>query len=111
VPGGAPLAGVKVIELGGIGPGPHAGMVLADLGADVVRVRRPAVVGIASAAEPGEAGRHQTAGMMPSEDRDLLHRGKRIVDLDIKTQPGVLLELAANADVLGCGDLCPGVQR
>ena len=39
---GGPLAGVKVIELGGIGPGPHAGMMLADLGADVVRVRRPA---------------------------------------------------------------------
>ena len=38
---GGPLAGVRVIELGGIGPGPHAGMVLADLGADVVRVRRP----------------------------------------------------------------------
>ena len=37
---------------------------------------------------------------MPSEDRDLLHRGKRIVDLDVKTQPGVLLELAAKADVL-----------
>ena len=36
-----PLAGVKVIELGGIGPGPHAAMMLADLGADVVRVRRP----------------------------------------------------------------------
>jgi alpha-methylacyl-CoA racemase len=73
---------VKVIELGGIGPGPHAGMVLADLGADVVRVRRPGGL------------------TMPSEDRDLLHRGKRIVDLDVKTQPGVLLELAAKADVL-----------
>ncbi len=80
--GGGPLAGVKVIELGGIGPGPHAGMVLADLGADVVRVRRPGGL------------------TMPSEDRDLLHRGKRIVDLDVKTQPGVLLELAAKADVL-----------
>ncbi|MGO9385837.1 MAG: CaiB/BaiF CoA transferase family protein [Mycobacterium sp.] len=77
-----PLAGVKVIELGGIGPGPHAGMVLADLGADVVRVRRPGGL------------------TMPSEDRDLLHRGKRIVDLDVKTQPGQLLELAAKADVL-----------
>jgi alpha-methylacyl-CoA racemase len=77
-----PLAGVKVIELGGIGPGPHAGMVLADLGADVVRVRRPGGL------------------TMPSEDRDLLHRGKRIVDLDVKTQPGQLLELAARADVL-----------
>jgi alpha-methylacyl-CoA racemase len=37
---------------------------------------------------------------MPAEDRDLLHRGKRIVDLDVKTQPGVLLDLAARADVL-----------
>ena len=80
--GAGPLAGVKVIELGGIGPGPHAGMVLADLGADVVRVRRPGGL------------------TMPSEDRDLLHRGKRIVDLDVKTQPGTLLELAAKADVL-----------
>ena len=80
--GGGPLAGVKVIELGGIGPGPHAGMVLADLGADVVRVRRPGGL------------------TMPSEDRDLMHRGKRIVDLDVKTQPEALLELAAKADVL-----------
>lgn len=79
---GGPLAGVKVIELGGIGPGPHAGMVLADLGADVVRVRRPGGL------------------TMPSEDRDLLHRGKRIVDLDVKTQPQAMLELAAKADVL-----------
>ena len=59
--GAGPLAGVRVIELGGIGPGPHAGMVLADLGADVVRVRRPGGVAIASAAEPGEAGRHRSA--------------------------------------------------
>ncbi|OSC39984.1 CaiB/BaiF CoA transferase family protein [Mycobacterium decipiens] len=79
---GGPLAGVKIIELGGIGPGPHAGMVLADLGADVVRVRRPGGL------------------TMPSEDRDLLHRGKRIVDLDVKSQPQALLELAAKADVL-----------
>jgi alpha-methylacyl-CoA racemase len=77
-----PLAGVKVIELGGIGPGAHAGMVLADLGADVVRVRRPG------------------GFVLPSEERDLLHRGKRIVDLDVKTNPQVLLGLAANADVL-----------
>ena len=77
-----PLAGIKVIELGGIGPGPHAGMVLADLGADVVRVRRPGGL------------------TMPAEDRDLLHRGKRIVDLDVKSEPQALLELAAKADVL-----------
>ncbi len=57
-------------------------MVLADLGADVVRVRRPGGL------------------TMPAEDRDLLHRGKRIVDLDVKSQPEALLELAAKADVL-----------
>ncbi len=78
-----PLAGVRVVELGGIGPGPHAGMVLADLGADVVRVRRPA------------------GGLtMPAEDRDLLHRGKRTVDVDVKAQPEALLGLVAKADVL-----------
>jgi len=57
-------------------------MMLADLGADVVRIRRP-------------------GGLeMPPEDRDLLHRGKRIVDLDVKTRPEALLGLAAKADVL-----------
>jgi alpha-methylacyl-CoA racemase len=57
-------------------------MVLADLGADVVRVRRPGGL------------------TLPSEDRDLLHRGKRIVDLDVKNEPQALLDLAAKADVL-----------
>ena len=78
-----PLAGVRVIELGGIGPGPHAGMILADLGADVVRVRRPS----------GGLG-------MPAENVDLMHRGKRVVDLDVKSEPAALLDLAAKADVL-----------
>jgi alpha-methylacyl-CoA racemase len=71
-----------VIELGGIGPGPHAAMILADLGADVVRVRRPGGL------------------QMPAEDLDLLHRGKRVVDLDVKNEPQALLALAAKADVL-----------
>jgi alpha-methylacyl-CoA racemase len=77
-----PLAGVKVIELGGIGPGPHTAMVLADLGADVVRVRRPGGL------------------QMPAEHVDLMHRGKRSVDLDVKKEPQALLDLAAKADVL-----------
>ncbi|MEO3758123.1 CaiB/BaiF CoA-transferase family protein [Mycobacterium sp. B14F4] len=77
-----PLAGVRVIELGGIGPGPHAAMVLADLGADVVRVRRPGGL------------------QMPAENVDLLHRGKRVVDLDVKKDPQALLALVARADVL-----------
>jgi alpha-methylacyl-CoA racemase len=83
---------VKVIELGGIGPGPHAGMILADLGADVVRVRRP---------DPGERSDGDKRPLqMPAEDVDLMHRGKRVVDLDVKSEPDVLLELAAKADVL-----------
>jgi alpha-methylacyl-CoA racemase len=57
-------------------------MVLADLGADVVRVRRPGGLQI------------------PAEDLDLLHRGKRVVDLDVKNEPGKLLDLVAKADVL-----------
>lgn len=77
-----PLAGVRVIELGGIGPGPHAAMMLSDLGADVVRVRRPGGL------------------TMPAENVDLLHRGKRIVDLDVKAEPDKLLSLVAKADVL-----------
>jgi alpha-methylacyl-CoA racemase len=87
-----PLAGVRVIELGGIGPGPHAAMMLADLGADVVRVRRP---------DPGERSDGVKRPLtMPAEDVDLLHRGKRIVDLDVKNEPRLLLDLAAKADVL-----------
>ena len=39
--GTGPLRGVKVVELAGIGPGPHACMTLADLGADVIRVEKP----------------------------------------------------------------------
>ncbi|MFB1294800.1 CaiB/BaiF CoA transferase family protein [Mycobacterium sp. pW049] len=77
-----PLAGIRVIELGGIGPGPHAAMMLADLGADVVRVRRPGGL------------------QMPAENVDLLHRGKRVVDLDLKTDRAKLLHLIAKADVL-----------
>jgi alpha-methylacyl-CoA racemase len=87
-----PLTGVRVIELGGIGPGPHAAMMLADMGADVVRVRRP---------DPGERSDGKKRPLqMPAEDVDLLHRGKRIVDLDVKNEPQRLLALAAKADVL-----------
>lgn len=77
-----PFDGVRVIELGGIGPGPHAAMMLAHRGADVVGVRRPGGL------------------IMTAENLDLLHRGKRIVNLDVKADPQQLLELAAKADVL-----------
>ncbi len=82
---GGPLAGLRVVELGGIGPGPHAAMVLADLGADVVRVERPS-----GGLQLGDAG------------RDALLRNRRSVAADVKTPEGraLVLDLAERADVL-----------
>jgi alpha-methylacyl-CoA racemase len=64
-----PLAGVRVIELEGLGPGPFAGMLLADLGADVVRIDRPAD-------DDGGASRDPAGAVT--------ERGKRSVALDLK---------------------------
>ena len=77
-----PLAGVKVLELGGLGPGPHAAMVLADLGADVVRVDR-----IAEVNGP------------PAIDR-VLRRGQRSIAIDVRDERGrdVVHALIADAD-------------
>ncbi|GAB7105895.1 CaiB/BaiF CoA-transferase family protein [Streptomyces phaeofaciens JCM 4814] len=84
-PGHGPLSGVRVVELAGIGPGPFAAMLLADLGADVVRVDRPG--GSSLAIDP---------------DFDITNRGKRSVVLDLKAPdgPARVLDLAARADVL-----------
>ncbi|MFI0741107.1 CaiB/BaiF CoA transferase family protein [Streptomyces sp. NPDC021100] len=82
---GGPLAGVRVVELAGIGPGPFAGMLLGDLGADVVRVDRPEGPGL---------------GIDPR--RDVTHRNKRSVGVDLKADGGVeaVLDLVGRADVL-----------
>jgi alpha-methylacyl-CoA racemase len=90
-----PLSGVRVVELGGIGPAPHAGMVLADLGADVVRIVRPAG-GLQSGAP----------------DEDVMLRGRRSVAADLKTPDGVdlVLRLISRADVLLEG-FRPGVAE
>lgn len=81
-----PLAGVRVVELAGIGPGPFAAMLLADLGADVIRVDRPQGPGLALA---------------PAE-RDVLGRGRPSVAIDLKSERGIelVLELVEKADVL-----------
>ncbi len=83
--GTGPLRGLRVVELAGIGPGPHAATILADLGADVVRVERPG--GAAS------AGGRET---------DLLTRGRPSVALDLKhpRAVGTVLALVETADVL-----------
>ncbi|MFE4248447.1 CaiB/BaiF CoA transferase family protein [Streptomyces sp. NPDC056910] len=80
-----PLAGVRVVELAGIGPGPFAAMLLADLGADVVRVDRPG-----------------GAGLAIDPEYDITNRNKRSVIIDLKADdgPARVLDLVAKADVL-----------
>ncbi|GAA2963784.1 CaiB/BaiF CoA-transferase family protein [Streptomyces enissocaesilis] len=80
-----PLDGVRVVELAGIGPGPFAAMLLADLGADVVRVDRPGGAGL---------------GVDPAHD--LTNRNKRSVIVDLKSAdgPARVLDLVERADVL-----------
>ena len=92
-----PLAGVRVVEVGGIGPGPFCGMLLADLGADVVRIERP-----------GGGG----AGLPLAYQFDLLNRGKRSVALELKTPEGLgaALRLIERADALIEG-FRPGVME
>ena len=80
--GRGPLRGVKVVEIAGIGPGPHACMTLADLGADVIRVERPG-------GDLFGAGRY-----------DVLTRGRPSAALDLKHPDAV----AAVAVVLPAGD-------
>lgn len=94
---GGPLAGLRVVEMAGIGPAPLAAMLLAGLGAEVVRLDRPAA--------PGRA--------MPMAARhDVVGRGRRAVALDLKSPCGVAqaLDLAAAADVLIEG-FRPGVME
>ncbi|WP_027794496.1 CaiB/BaiF CoA transferase family protein [Paraburkholderia acidipaludis] len=70
-----PLSGVTLIELAGIGPGPFCGMLLADLGADVILVERPA--GTPDAAAGDEAPK-------VGERHAIARRGKRSIALDLK---------------------------
>ncbi|MGW3464226.1 CaiB/BaiF CoA transferase family protein [Streptomyces olivaceoviridis] len=84
-PGDGPLRGVRVVELAGIGPGPFAAMLLADLGADVVRVDRPGGPGLAI--DPAF---------------DVTNRNKRSIVVDLKAPdgPARVLDLAERADIL-----------
>ena len=89
---GGPLAGIRVIELGQYISGPYAAKLLADLGADVVKVESP---------EGDPMRRWEGSGSM-SPQFAAYNRGKRAVVLDLKSPEGLaeLLELARTADVL-----------
>jgi alpha-methylacyl-CoA racemase len=91
-----PLEEIKIIEIAGLGPGPFAAMLLADMGAEVVRIDRP-------------GGRLIS---FPDPDYDLLNRGRRSAAIDLK-QPGgteLLLRLVEQADALLEG-FRPGVME
>ena len=95
--GAGPLAGIRVVELAGLGAAPFCGMVLADLGADVIRVERPdRVIG----------------GHTSSTRHDLLNRGKRSIGVDLKHEAGVdiVLRLCGTAELFIEG-FRPGVTE
>jgi len=83
-----PLTGYRVIEIAGIGPGPFCAMMLADMGADVIRVDRAQNVreGVDTSKPP----------------IDLLARGRRSIAVDLKQADGVetLLKMVESADAL-----------
>jgi alpha-methylacyl-CoA racemase len=94
---GGPLSGIRIVEMAGIGPGPMCAMLLADLGADIIRVDRM---------ESANLG-------LPRDPRtDLLMRSRRSVAIDLKTQMGVdaALKLIEGADALIEG-FRPGVME
>jgi alpha-methylacyl-CoA racemase len=90
-----PLTGVRVLEFEAIGPAPFAGMLLADMGADVLVIDRPADAGL---------------GLERSRWYDVMMRGKRSVTLDLKQGKDAALRLIARADVLIEG-FRPGVME
>src|SRR5918994_5901223 len=92
-----PLDGLRVVEVAGLGPAPFAAMVLADLGADVLRIDRVSPASTALDRDP----RH-----------DLLNRGRSSVALDLKHPDAVrtVLDLVQQADVLIEG-FRPGVAE
>jgi alpha-methylacyl-CoA racemase len=92
-----PLTGVRIVELGGIGPVPFAGMLLSDLGADVLRVER-------TRADP--------MGTWGEPRYDVLARGRRSIAVDLKNPRGieVVLRLAERSEALIEG-FRPGVAE
>jgi alpha-methylacyl-CoA racemase len=77
-----PLHGIKIVELAGLGPGPFCGMLLSDLGADILRIDRKSGGGAPIALDP---------------TKDILARGRRSIAVDLKSPDGIALVLDAIA--------------
>lgn len=92
-----PLAGFRIVEIAGIGPGQYCGMLLADMGADVVRIARPDA---------------DDDGIAIPPHLNLMNRGRRTVTADLKHETGrkLVLALAGKADALFEG-FRPGVME
>src|SRR5438128_5365152 len=92
-----PLEGVKIVELAGIGPGPFAGMLLSDMGADIVRIDRAQQV---------------NPGVFDKPNLEPMYRGRRSIGVDLKNPEGVelVLRLVEQADALVEG-YRPGVTE
>lgn len=90
-----PLDGIRVIEMAGLGPGPFTGMMLSDMGADVIRIERPG-----------------TIPLFPEPKYDVMTRGRRSILVDVKKPEGAeaVLSLVENADALIEG-YRPGVME
>lgn len=101
-PNVGPLTGNRVVVLEGLGPGPFVAMLLADMGAEVIRVKRPS----------HRSGRPlaQTLGLSP--ERDVINRGTASVEIDLKDSQGLkdLKELIMTAEVFMEG-FRPGVAE
>src|SRR5260370_9708354 len=105
----APLHGIRVVELAGIGPGPHACMVLADLGAEVVRVVRPGTAE-SQLTRQGHTLRRRTTVVAALKDAGDAEMVRSLVDhADVRVEgcrPGVAGGLG-----LGPDELSPGNER
>ncbi|MGB7369952.1 CaiB/BaiF CoA transferase family protein [Erythrobacter sp.] len=96
---GGPLTGLKVVEFAGIGPGPHVAMLLADLGARVVRIERP---GTATANPVVERARHRaTVDLKSDEGKAFCRDAAAKADVLIEGyRPGVMERLGLGPDDL-----------
>ena len=108
--GRGPLAGVRVLELGGIGPGPFCAMMLANSGATILRIDRPSPGDRPSAGDPPSPGGPSAPGERPERESGDRARQSAVLDLRHPRAVDAVLRLVDRADVLLEG-FRPGVTE